>query len=443
MATRRHFAWQALGIGAAANRAGARGVFNVADFSPAADGSRLDTAAIQSAIDACSSGGGGIVLLPPGRYLSSTVTLKSNVTLHLERGCTLIGSARLSDYPERIPALRSYTDTYTRTSLIYAENAENFAIEGDGAIDGQGAAFSGPYLARPYTMRIVGCRGVSVRGVTFRNSPMWVQHYMACEDVLISGVTVRSLANRNNDGIDIDACSRVRISDCDIVSGDDAIVLKSTLDRPCRDVVVSNCVLSTRCNAIKLGTESNGGFRNIAVNNCSVYDTRLAGIAVEEVDGGTLEGVSISNITMSNVACPIFVRLGDRGRPFRAGQARPPAGALRNVSISNVIADGANATGCSITGLPERPAENITLSNVRIRFAGGGTQETARRAVPEEREKYPEFRMFGDLPAHGFYCRHVRGLTLDNVHVSTAAEDRRPAFVYDDVTVTGPRPGAA
>jgi polygalacturonase len=408
-------------------------VFDVRRTGAKGNGRDYDTQAIQRSIDRCSQAGGGVVLLPAGTYLSGTLELKSGVTLHLAAGSRLVGSTSLDDFPERVPALRSYTDNYTRRSLIYAEKQERIAIEGAGVIDGRGAAFKGPYLARPYMLRFIECRDVAMRGVTLRDSPMWVQHFLACDGVHIHGITVHSHVNSNNDGIDIDACHRVRISDCDIDSGDDAIVLKSTTDRACEDVVISNCVLRSACNALKLGTESNGGFRNIAISNCSIRDTRLSGLAVECVDGGALERVVVSGLVMNKVGCPIFVRLGDRARPFKEGMARPPAGVLRDVSISGVYASGAGTTGCSITGLPDRAVEGVTLRDVRLSFVGGGTSADAARQVPEERAKYPEHSMFGTLPAHGFFCRHVRDLRMDDVRVSTEAPDGRPAFVTDDV----------
>ena len=166
---------------------------------------------IQKSIDDCAARGGGTVSLPPGHYRSGTIVLRSNVTLHLEAGAVLSGSTDLADYPSHIPAFRSFTDTYTEKSLIYAENVEDIAIEGRGLIDGQGAAFQGPYKVRPYMIRIIQCRNVSVTGVTMKDSPMWVQHYLACDGVLIDGITVLSKCNANNDGIDIDGCQRVRI----------------------------------------------------------------------------------------------------------------------------------------------------------------------------------------------------------------------------------------
>lgn len=388
---------------------------------------------LQSVIDACARAGGGTVYFPPGRYLTGTLFLKSHVRLHLDAGATLVGSSQLSDYPVTVCGFRSYTDNYTDKSLLYGENLDNVGIEGAGTIDGQGAAFQGPYKVRPYMIRLIGCRGVHVSGVTIRDSPMWVQHYLNCEDVHIAGITVRSRVNANNDGIDIDCSERVRISDCDISSGDDAIVLKSTAARPCRNVVITNCVLSSRCNALKLGTETNGGFENIVIDNCSIYDTRLSGIALEIVDGGTLDRVTISNIVMNQVGAPIFIRLGDRARPFREGDPRPGVGKLRQVLIGNVQATAGGQVGCAIAGLPDHPIEGVTLENIRLTFEGGGKPANPLGAVPEHPEKYPEHSMFGALPAYGFYCRHVRDLTLRDVRVSCAEPETRPGLICDDV----------
>jgi Glycosyl hydrolases family 28 len=410
-----------------------RAGFNVRQFGAAGDGKRLETKVLQRAIDQCAQAGGGTVWFPAGVYRSGTLRLRSRVTLHLEAGAVLLGSQRLEDYPSNVPTLRSYTDNYTERSLLYGEGLESVAIEGRGTIEGQGAAFPGPYKTRPYLIRLVSCRGIAVTDVTLRDSPMWVQHYLGCDQVRLEGLTVRSRVNQNNDGIDIDACRRVRIANCDISSGDDALVLKSTLDRPCEDVVVSNCVLSSNCNAFKLGTESNGGFQNIAVSNCAIYDTRLAGLALELVDGGLLERVSISNVTMRRVSCPIFVRLGNRGRPFKAGMANPGQGHLRNLSLSHVRADGANAIGCSITGQPGRPAEDVALEDIQLTFAGGGEGEATRTETPEYAAQYPEYSMFGSLPAYGLYCRHLRGLRLRDVRVGWVEPEARPSLVCDEV----------
>jgi hypothetical protein len=426
-------------VGIGSRLAGAAGpaLYDVRDFGARGDGQTLCTRAIQQALDKCAAADGGTVYLPPGVFLSGTLLLKSGVTLHLDTGCTLRGSVNLRDYPATVSAYRSYTDNYTDKSLLYGEKLERVAITGRGTIDGQGAAFQGPYKVRPYLLRLVECRDVRVEGVTLRDSPMWVQHYLACDDVRISGITVRSHANANNDGIDIDSCSRVVITGCHVDSGDDAIVLKSTSARPCRDVVVSACVLRSTCNALKMGTESNGGFQNIVLTGCTIYDTHLAGVALEMVDGGTMDRVVVSDITMTDVGAPLFIRLGNRARPFQEGPGRPGLGRLRNVTISNIEATGANPIGCAIAGLPEARIKNITLSNVRLSFVGGGTTEEASRPVPEYPEKYPEYAMFGKLPAYGLYCRHISGLRLINVQLQMAGGDKRHAVVCEDVQDAG------
>ncbi len=410
-----------------------RGLFAVTGFGAAGDGARMDTTAIQSAIDACARAGGGMVYFPPGRYLSGTVFLKSNVRLHLEAGAVLLGSKNLADYPATVPAFRSYTDNYTEKSLIYAERLENIAIEGRGVIDGQGESFPGPYKVRPYMLRIIQCRSVTVEGVTLKDSPMWVLHLLACDEVNVHGIRIHARVNRNNDGIDLDCCERVVISNCEIWSGDDAIVLKSTADRPCRNVTITNCVLSSLCNALKMGTESNGGFRNITITNCSVYETRLSGIALELVDGGVMDHINVSDITMEQVGAPIFIRLGNRARPFAEGGPTPGMGAMRNISIRNVQASGGNRVGCAISGIPGHPIENLSIENVRLAFVGGGTREDARREIPEFPDKYPEHSMFGTLPGYGMYCRHIRNLNLRNLSLGFAEREERHGLVCDDV----------
>jgi len=428
--------WISLGavcILAAGSVIAAEELYDVRDYGAKPGGKTLCTTSIQKAIDACSQSGGGTVYLPPGAFLSGTIYFKTGVTLRLAAGCTLLGSTDLKDYPPTVQAFRSYTDNYTDKSLIYGENVERIAITGEGTIDGRGASFEGPYKVRPYMIRFIQCRNVTVKDVTIKDSPMWVQHYLTCDDVRITGITVRSLVNHNNDGIDIDSCRRVVISNCNINSGDDAIVLKSTSARVCRDVAISNCVLSSRCNALKMGTESNGGFENIVITGCSIYDTRLAGIALEIVDGGTMDRVVVSNITMNKVGAPLFIRLGNRARVFKKDMKKPAIGVMRNVTISNIEAAGANPTGCAISGLPEAKIENVTLNNLRLSFEGGGTNADAARETPEKPADYPEYSMFGRLPAYGLYCRHVKGLKLLNVQLQLEKPDRRHAVVFEDV----------
>jgi len=419
--------------------------YDIRQYGATGDGTTLSTAAIQKAVDACAAAGGGTVWLGPGTWLSGTIFLRSHVQLWLEAGCVLRGSGKLEDYPENLPKIRSYTDNYVRQSLIVGEDLEDVAIRGRGTIDGSGGAFRRKeYLTRPYVIRLVNCRDVLIEGIQLRDSPMWMQHYLACERLTVRGIRVFNHVSYNNDGLDVDGCRDVMIGDCRIDSDDDALCLKSTLDRPCENVVITNCILSSHCNAFKMGTESNGGFRNVTFSNCviqspagteAMYGHRrgLAGIALEIVDGGHLDRVSISNVVIDGVGVPIFLRLGNRARPFTPDGPRPEVGTFRNVSISHVVATGASTIGCSITGLPGHRVENVTLSDLRLSFAGGGDKKLADKAVPEHEAKYPESRMFGELPAWGFYCRHAKGLKFINVELSTEEPDGRQAIVCDDV----------
>lgn len=411
----------------------------------AGDGVTLNTRAIQAAIDGCAAAGGGTVLLPPGRFLTGTLHLREHVTLRLEPGAVLLGSKRLEDYPVLHDAVSSYTSNYTERSLIRADGAAGIAITGAGAIDGNGPAFAGPYKVRPYLMRFVGCRNVHISGITLRNPAMWTQHYLDCEDVLVEGIRVRSRRpGVNNDGIDVDSCRRVRIANCDIDAGDDAIVLKATTGTPCRDVVVTNCVLSTLCNAFKLGTESEGGFDNIVFSNTAIYDTQLAGIALETVDGGDLRRVSISNIVMRNTRYPIFLRLGNRARPITSTAPRPGIASFAEVMIRGVIAGASSPFGCLIAGLPGHPVQDVILEDIHFTTPGGGALLPASHSIPERPQAYPEAAMFGPLPASGIYCRHVRGLSLNRITLRTAAPDPRPMLFADDAddlavsNLTGP-----
>ena len=423
------------------------------------DGRTKDTHAIQQAIDAAHADGGGTVTLSAGTYLSGTLILRSNVTLHLAEGATLLGSTDRDDYPQIHPAFKPYSTGHYCLCLIYGEDLQNVAIVGKGVIDGQGDAdtfkvtppkFGTP--RRPFLLTFIQCRHLTIRGITLRDSPAWVQHYVACENLQLEGITVYSHANYNNDMIDIDGCRNVRISGCTGDTGDDGLTLKNTVGQPCENIAVTNCTFASHANAIKCGTESSAGFRNISITNCVIRpcqtdafhlgDRRgLAGIALEIVDGGTMDRVIISNITIEKTVAPIFVRLGKRwGREV---------GSLRNVILSRITATDASDTGCAIAGLPGHPIENLTLSDIHITFAGGGTPADVDRDVPEHPDRYPECTMFGKLPAHGFFVRHVSGLTLRNVRIECNKPDARPALYCDDVqnlnvdSLHGPTTGEA
>jgi polygalacturonase len=420
-------------------------LFFITSYGATGDGKVLETVAIQKAVDAAHAAGGGTVCFPAGKYLSGTIILKSNVNLYLERGAILLGSPDSTHYNEIWPKFRSYTDNYVSKALIYAESQNNIGITGYGTIDGQGENWQWrDYGTRPYVIRFVDCKHVDIENVHMRNSPMWMQHYLYCDFVNIRGINVWNHSTYNNDMIDIDCCRNVTVSDCWGDSDDDALTLKSTGPRPTENVTITNCVLSSRCNAIKMGTESTGGFKNISISNCTInshhkgkgfygYNLGSTGISLEIVDGGTLENITISNITIKGVRSPLFLRLGNRARPYTKTAEKPDVGTFSNVVISNIIATELDTFGCSILGTPGHPIENVTLSNIRMRFPGGGTKEDAEKALPEQEQGYPDASRFGRLPAWGFYCRHVQGLRMSGIDLECESDDQRPMLYYDDV----------
>lgn len=419
-------------------------VYDIRSFGAKSDGETVCTRAIQSAVDRCAKHGGGTVYFPVGTWLSGTVYLDSHVTVWLDAGCILLGSKEKSHYghPRRLGGAGG--ETFSSWAILAGKNLEHIAIRGRGTIDGQGAFFKYRNGPRPKNIYLESCSDVLIEGVRLRSAGCWMQHYRKCNRVTIRDIAVFNHIAYNNDGLNIDSCRDVVITGCTVDSDDDAIVLKSLSTEPCENITISDCIVSSHCNSIKMGTESGGGFKNITVTNCVICSPRcstaiygrqrgLAGLALEIVDGGTLDRVVISNITISGVTVPIFMRLGNRARPYEKGQAKPGIGCFQNVVVSNVIATDCSSIGCSITGLPDHSMENVTLSNLSLGFEGGGTNGDASRKIPEKPASYPESTMFGTLPAYGFFCRHVKGLRFDNVRLRTTRADERHALVCEDV----------
>jgi hypothetical protein len=441
------------------------------------DGVTLNTTAINVAIDHLSKNGGGTLSIPPGRYLTGTIYLKNCITLHLENGAVIVGSTNLADYPENQPPFPSTVLEYGRYSLIYAAGQHDIAITGEGRIDGQGSSpnftkkdlrargwsAQDVYMKRPFGLCFVGCRRVQVRNVTLQNTAFWTEDYLDCDDVVVDGVTVDNRKDDyNNDGIDVDGSRNVRISNCSFVAGDDGICLKSSY-AVCENITVSNCVIRALCNGIKCGTASRGGFKNITIANCSIFETGAAGIALQIVDGGVLDGVTVTNISMNDVGTPIFIRLGNRAKAWIDGQKPASPGVMRNVVISGITATLATKGGTgasSISGLPGHPVENVTISHVKIaltpgfgkvpldafqlkfqndakntveRDFGNEVKRVTLQDVPERPSDYPEFSMFGALPAYGFFCRHAKNLVFDDIDLEFETSEYRSALAMQDV----------
>ena len=432
------------------------------DFGAKVDGLALDSPAVNTAIDRAHAQGGGVVYLSPGSYLCGTVVLKSNVTLYLEAGAVLLGSKDVKQYTPQ-PGPPGDGDANNR-HLIFAKDAENITLCGPGMVDGQGPSFWVPSGRRNYPpeerwadvaslylnprprvsplLEFVNCRHLNVEGVRIENASGWTLRLMSCIGVVVDGISIKNpVVGPNTDGIDISNSSDVRIANCSVDTGDDAICLKS--ENPygdtvpvMRNVAVTNCTLTSCCNGFKFGTRTYSGCENIVFSNSTIHNTAesnlngrvIAGICLEMVDGGWLEGVVINGICMQRTRTPIFLRLGARTPPRTGGKSYK-----RGVMIGDVYATEAVLTS-SITGLPGMPVEDVTLSNVQVETQEPGRREWTQREIPEAPRDYPEARMFGRLPAYGLYVRHALGIRMHDVVLKSSATEQRPAVVCDDVT---------
>ena len=466
---------------------------NVRSYGAKGDGKALDSPAINRAIEAAAASGGGTVFFPAGTYRSFSIRLKSNIALYFDQGSTLLAASPADgdgkyDPPEP-NASNKYQDfghTHWHNSLIWGENVENVSILGPGLIWGKGLVRSGGQSrteAQNTALREIkvdketapfgypnprdavesgwGNKAISLklsRNVIIRDISILHGGHFA---ILATGVDNMTIDNvkidTNRDGIDIDACRHVRISNTTVNSPfDDAICLKSSFAlgfaRATENVTITNSQVSgydegtflngtykrdykryshnTTTGRVKFGTESNGGFKNITISNIVFEYSR--GLALETVDGGLLEDVAITNITMRDIVNPpIFIRLGKRNRGPKESMRE---GKLRRVIISNVVAYNAESKYASIiSGIPGNDIEDVRLSNIRIYYKGGGTREQAALIPPEKEEDYPEPVMFGEMPAYGFFIRHVKGLSMNDVEVSFMTEDVRPPFMLIDV----------
>ena len=452
--------------------------YSVEGFGAVADGKTLCTQAVQKAVDFCHENGGGIVEFGVGRYVLSTVFLKNNVHIYLSEGAEILGSLNFYDYAQQeqidYPIYQDASHTYFDLSMFVGRNCENVSITGKGRIDmrsvwdedgvrGEAIKHRGPKC-----IALKECKNVEISGLEIVNVTDLAVYFAGCENVDIYNLTLKVYI----DGISPDNSKNVRIHDCDVETGDDGIVFKSsyTLNRLdiCKDIHVWDCKIKSRCNALKFGTETNGGFENILIENVEIKDTRITGISIESVDGAVIDGVTIRNVKMQNVNAPIFVHVGKRMR----GPSGRAIGKIKNITLENITAAGpyeeyeimpwnyfsykANDTRqnpkvfgvaesfdgtkeaedwqmtSNICGLQESPLENITLRNVHLKL-DGGVQEYNRN-VPEDAQDYPEVYVYGRiLPAKGIYFRHIDGLTLENVTVDTYHPDAREDFVFDDV----------
>lgn len=437
---------------------------SVLDFGAKADGLTLDSRAFNAAIEHCASAGGGVVSVPAGRYLCGSIRLKSNIELNLEPGAVIVATADKSAYDKSEhfggPEYQDGGHTYFHNSLIWGEGLTNVSITGRGMIDGEGLTRRDTETAgNPHggsighadkAIALKLCSNVLIRDVTIFRGGHFAIIVTGCDNATIDNVTI----DTNRDGIDIDCCRFVTVSNCKVnTPSDDAIVLKSSyaLKRPvpCEQVMVTNCLVTGFllgtylsgeckpakvnwvCGRIKLGTESNGGFRNITISNITCLYS--SGLAFEVVDQGLMDNIVVTNVAMRHVHhYPIYITTGCRNR---GPKERKDVSTARRLLISNVVAEDCDSlSGIHISGMEGTPVEGVTLRDIDIRYRGGVAEAPKAEEYPELGTKYPEIAKFlGLCPASCLFARHVKGLTVDNVNFSLAKPDARPAVVLMDV----------
>jgi hypothetical protein len=437
-------------------------LYNVLDFGARGDGKATDTGAIQAAIDLCATRGGTVVL-PAGTFRVGAIELKSNVTLHLSAGATLLGTEDASQYHavEQIPLKGDTTLKDGNWALLYAVRAKNVVIEGHGTINGQGALFrpgantsSQPArltgTKRPYHFLAYQCEGITIRDLSLIDSAYHSIRVIACTRVQIDGVYIHSRVNVNNDGFHFVSSKFVTIRNCTVLSQDDACALFGS----CQFVTVTNCIFSTRWSVFRFG---GGTVKNIAVSNCILFQVYGCPIKFQGVPGSRFENVSFSNLILDDVTGPIYLSTGPAANhsdaddpPLENGvKARLPA-IVRNISFDNISGTVASAPrqlpessipthaypgealSCVALSCPDGAVmEGISMSNIHLVFEGGGTKEDGeRRNLPFSASEY--FTL-GTMPAYGLYARGVHGLMLQNVRLEVKTTDLRPAVILDRV----------
>jgi polygalacturonase len=433
--------------------------FDVTKYGALGDGKTLSSPAINKAIEAANAAGGGTVHFPAGMWLAGSIHLRSNVTLFVDSGATILAASDPQAYDQAEPnpwdKYQDFGHSHFHNSLIWGEGLENIAILGTGRIYGKG-------LARSEKQPGVGNKAISLklcRNVVIKDISILMGGWFGILATGVDNLTIDNVKiDTNRDGMDIDSCRNVRISNCSVNSPyDDGICLKADYAlgyfRDVENVTITNSEVSGFDNGtfldgtyqrktfdkpdsagptgrIKFGTESSGGFKNITISN-TVFEY-CRGLALETVDGGHLEDVTISNVTMRDIAnSPIFLRLGSRMRSPEG----TPIGELRRVNITNFIVYNSDPRyGSIISGIPGHDIEDVRLSNIRIYYKGGGRKQEVATMPAERENAYPEPNMFGEMPDYGFFIRHVKGIELNDVEVRYLNEDPRPPIILQDVT---------
>jgi polygalacturonase len=466
------------------NPAAAQNIFDIRTYGAVGDGKAVDSPAINKAIEAAAAAGGGTVLFPSGTWLSFSIRLKSHVALYLSQGATILAAdsplpnattgynGGTYDAAEPNTAWDTYQDyghNHWHNSLIWGEGINDISITGPGLIYGKGLSFGAARAARgnypiyKAEQPGVGNKAIALkncRNVLFRDFSILKGGHFGLLLTGVDNLTIDNLTiDTDRDGIDIDCCRNVRVSNCFVNSPwDDAICPKSSYalgyNRPTENLTITNCYVAgsyelgtmldgtykkfapdvrrlARNGRIKCGTESNGGFKNITISNC-VFEGCM-GLALESEDGALCEDIAISNITMRDVvSAPLFWRLGAR---LRGPKESTKVGTLQRIVVNNLVSyNTAPHISSILSGIPDHAIRDVKISNVYIQHGGGGSADDAKIVMPENADKYPDPGMFGPTtPSQGFFLRHVTNLEMSHVEIQPATPDQRPSFYLEEV----------
>ncbi|MEO6801886.1 MAG: glycoside hydrolase family 28 protein [Granulicella sp.] len=456
--------------------------FDVRTYGAVGDGKTVDTPAVNKAIEAAAAAGGGTVVFPAGDWLCFSIRLKSNVNLYLSQGATIVaaespkpgattgyngGTYDAAEPKTAWDAYQDYGHNHWHNSLLWGEDLHDLSITGPGRIYGKGLSFGANRVARgDYTIYVAeqagvgnkaialkNCRNVSFRDFSILKGGHFGLLLTGVDNLIIDGLTI----DTDRDGMDIDCCKNVHVSNCTVNSPwDDGICPKSSYAlgyaKPTENVTITNCYVTGyyelgtvldgtfkkfpedakvyRTGRIKCGTESNGGFKNITISNC-VFEG-CQGLALESEDGALCEDITISNITMRDVIqAPFFFRLGAR---LRGPKETTKVGTLQRILVSNCTSYNSDSRICSIvSGIPGYAIKDVKFSNIYHQHKGGDYADLVKVVPPENENKYPDPGMFGPMPAQGFFLRHIENLEMSHVEIAAMQPDPRPAFSLQNV----------
>src|SRR5882757_2876424 len=452
-------------------------VFDIRTYGAVGDGKNVASPAINKAIEAAAAAGGGTVYFPAGTWLSFSIRLKSHVNLYLSQGCTLLaadspkagettgyngGTYDAAEPNDPWTPYQDYGHNHWHNSLLWGESINDVSITGPGLIWGKGLS-RGTRTGFSAEQPGVGNKAIALkncRNVLFRDFSILKGGHFGLLLTGVDNLTIDNLTiDTDRDGMDIDCCRNVRISNCFVNSPwDDAICPKSSYSfddtRATENLTITNCYVAgsyelgtmldgtykkfapnvprlARNGRIKCGTESNGGFKNITISNC-VFDGCM-GLALESEDGALCEDIAISNITMRDVvSAPLFWRLGER---LRGPKETTKIGTLQRIVVNNLVSyNTAPHISSILSGIPDHAIRDVKISDVYIQHGGGGTADDAKIVMPENADKYPDPGMFGPTtPSQGFFLRHVTNLEMSHVEIQPATPDQRPSFYLEEV----------